>query len=234
MKPLRRVLDVVRSTPLHPQWLLGRRRAPAALSAFSGRLLDVGAGDRWVEHSLPSGTHYVALDFPPTGRELYGASPNVFADARALPFSDSTFDGVVCLDVIEHVVDPRLVLAEIARVLKPGTKAWLSMPFLYPLHDAPFDFQRYTEFGLRRDIAHAGLEVTDLRGSLHSLRSAGLLLSLALAGGISSSPVPLSALLLVPGALMVVSINFFCYFLSLFWPNWSALTSGFELEVRKS
>lgn len=220
-------------TPLHPQWLLGRRGPPKGLTAAKGRLLDIGSGDRWIAGALSPEVHYVALDYPSTGRDLYGASPDVFADAHSLPFADASFDALVCLEVLEHVMDPAQVLREIARVLKPGGRAWLSMPFLYPLHDAPFDFQRYTEFGLRRDLAKAGLQPVQFRRPLNAVRSAGLLACLAVAGGVNASPGLLAAFLLLPATLLVVLINLSSHALSLFWPDWPALTAGHELEVRR-
>jgi SAM-dependent methyltransferase len=220
-------------TPLHPQWLLGRREAPEGLDDISGTVLDIGAGDQWIAARLPDTARYVALDYPATGRDMYAATPDVFADAAALPLPDASMDGVVCLEVLEHVPDPARVIQEIARVLKPGACAWLSMPFLYPVHDAPFDFQRYTEHGLRRDIARAGLELCSCRPSLHAVRSAGLLASLAVAGGVNASPWPIAALLLLPAAALVLAINLASYALSFVWPDWTALSAGHALKVRR-
>ena len=234
MSFLRSLAGYVAKTPLHPQWLLGPRRLPAGLAQVAGTVLDVGSGDRWVSRLLADGVRYVALDFPSTGRDLYQARPDVFADAASLPFGDSSFDAVICLEVLEHVPAPAAVLGEIARVMKSGGAAWISMPFLYPLHDAPYDFQRYTEFGLRRDLASAGLELVALRRSLNSLRSAGLLACLAIAGGVSASRAPMAALLVLPAVAMVMTINLVWFVLSLVWPDWLPLTAGHELEVRKS
>jgi SAM-dependent methyltransferase len=233
MTRLRALAKWVARTPLHPQWLLGRREVPAELGQFSGTLLDIGSGDRWLAARLPASVRYVALDYPATGRDLYAATPDVFADAAALPLADASMDGVVCLEVLEHVPDPARVLREIARVLKPGASAWLSMPFLYPVHDAPFDFQRYTEHGLRRDVSGAGLELANCRPSLHAVRSAGLLASLAVAGGVNASPGPLAALLLLPAAALVLVINLGSFALSLLWPNWPALSAGHTFKVRR-
>jgi len=234
MNRLRSLVKWVARTPLHPQWLLGRRRLPVGLIGFSGRLLDIGAADRWIEAKLSTNAIYVALDFPATGQDLYGATPDVFADAARLPFANASFDGVVCLEVLEHVADPAAVMLEIARVLKPGGTGWLSMPFLYPVHDAPFDFQRFTEHGVRRDVSRAGLQLTACRPSLHALRSSGLLASLAVAGGVTASPTALAALLLLPAAGMVLAINLLSFALSLVWPDWTALSAGHDFEVRRS
>ncbi|MFC3813558.1 class I SAM-dependent methyltransferase [Lysobacter sp. GCM10012299] len=233
MSRLRRLAALFAKTPLHPQWLLGGRVVPRGIREVTGKILDIGAGDRWIERELSAGQVYVALDYPSTGRDLYGARPDVFADAGALPFADATFDGVVCLEVIEHVPDPGRVISEMARVLRPGGRAWLSMPFMYPLHDAPFDFQRYTEYGLRRDVGRAGLKVLELRKSGHAMRAAGLLGSLAIAGGVHRSSGLLRVVLLPLALVMIGAVNVMSYLASLVWPDWSHIASGYEVEVAK-
>ena len=233
MASIRHWASVFARTPLHPQWLLGHRRAPAGIAIATGAILDIGAADRWIEPHLPAEANYIALDYPATGRDLYRARPHVFADAAHLPFADRHFDGVICLEVLEHVPDPAVVMCEIARVLKSGGRAWISMPFLYPLHDAPFDFQRYTEFGLRRDVERAGLQVVTLRKSGHAIRAAGLLMCLAIAGGAYAQR-RLVALLLVPLVLIaVLAINITAWLSSLVWPDWRHMAMGHELEARK-
>lgn len=218
---------------MHPQWLLGKRRPPAGLETAQGKVLDIGAADRWIARHLPAQVDYVALDYPSTGRDLYEARPHVFADAAALPFADATFDAVVCLEVLEHVPMPCAVVAEIGRVLKPGGRAWVSMPFLYPVHDAPYDFQRYTEFGLRRDIARAGLEVRTLGKSLHAVRNAGLLACLAIAGGAHARKGMTRLLLLPPAVVLVTLANVLSWLVSQAWPDWGNLALGYEVEVGK-
>jgi SAM-dependent methyltransferase len=234
MPSLRKWIRVFARTPLHPQWLLGRRRLPAGIKAASGAVLDVGAGDRWISHQLPAGVKYVALDYPSTGRDMYGAHPDVFADAKQLPFADGCFDAAVCLEVLEHVSDPARVISEIARVIRPGGTAWLSMPFLYPLHDAPYDFQRYTEFGLRRDFERNGLQIVSLRRVNHALIAAGVLACLAIAGGVHARRGWLRVLLLPLAAVIVLMVNVLAWVTSKLWPDWTHMTTGHEIEVRKS
>lgn len=73
---------------------------------------------------------------------------DVVGDGEHLPFRDGVFDGVVLDAVIEHLAHPARVVAEVRRVLKPGGTVLAQVPFLYPFHAAPHDYQRYTPAGL--------------------------------------------------------------------------------------
>src|SRR5262249_32402332 len=66
-----------------------------------------------------------------------------------LPFADATFERVLCVEVLEHLHDPALAVAEMRRVLAPGGLLLLTTRFAYPLHDEPHDYFRYTVHGLR-------------------------------------------------------------------------------------
>lgn len=220
-------------TPLHPQWLLGRRLVPSGVAQCIGRFLDIGAADRWIEPLLPSRVDYVALDYPSTGCDLYGGKPHVFADGACLPFLHESFDGVACLEVLEHVPDPRAVMSEIERVLKPAGRAWISMPFLYPLHDLPFDFQRYTMQGLMRVAGQCGLQVVSIQRRNHAIHAAGLLLCLAVAGGAYTRASIWRAFLLPLAAVMVLFINLAAWMLARIWPDWDHVATGYAMEVRK-
>jgi SAM-dependent methyltransferase len=79
-----------------------------------------------------------------------------------LPLADDAFDTVLLSDVLEHIPTPQRLMDEIARVLKPGGKLILNVPFLYWLHETPHDFHRYTEFALRRLAESARLDVVVL------------------------------------------------------------------------
>jgi len=220
-------------TPLHPQWLLGTRRAPTGLSKQAGRILDIGSADGWLRKHLAEGCEYIAFDYPATATHLYKTKPHVFGDACRLPFADGAFDHVACLEVLEHVRDPDAVLGEVARVLKAGGRAHFSMPFLYPVHDAPHDYQRWTEFGWVRSARNAGFEVHDLMASSHPVVAAAVLGCLALAAPLQSAKPHVQALLLVPTSVMVCSINVAAWLLSRCWPTWGGMTLAYHLELRR-
>ena len=76
-----------------------------------------------------------------------------------LPFADAVFETVILSDVLEHLAEPQLLWAEIARILAPGGKVLLNVPFLYRIHEAPYDYARYTEFALRRFAERSGLQL---------------------------------------------------------------------------
>lgn len=182
---IRRWISKIRALPLHPQWLLvvsGEERAlRAALSRLHGRVLDIGCADKRLAALLPAGCSYIGLDYPKTAVGMYRTRPDVFADARSLPFVARGMQGVIFKDVLEHVPGPEAVLAEIGRVLEPGGTLVLWIPFIYPIHDAPHDFQRYTEHGLREYLSRNGLEVTELETVLTPVETGCLMLCLAFA-----------------------------------------------------
>jgi SAM-dependent methyltransferase len=177
----------------------------------------------------------VGLDSVVTGQQLYSAQPDVFGDASKLPFAQDSFDCVLLLDVVEHLQFPREALLEAARVLRPGGVLIVSMPFLYPVHDAPYDFQRYTGYGLAREIDSAGLVLDRIESSLGSAETAGLLGSLALGGMAQEALRRRSpALILLPIlALALLTINLLAWLAGRILPSWPALTAGYSLCAHK-
>jgi SAM-dependent methyltransferase len=115
------------------------------------RVLVVGGGSRG------SGTEalYAARDIRLVGTDVY-ASPDVdlIADGHRLPFADASMRGVWIQAVLEHVVAPEEVVAEIVRVLAPGGIVYAETPFLQPVHERAYDFTRFTRSGHRWLFRH--------------------------------------------------------------------------------
>jgi SAM-dependent methyltransferase len=124
---------------------------------IGGRVLDVGCGTRPYE-SLVAAREYVGLELDtPENRRTKKA--DVYYDGHKLPFEDSSFDAVICNQVLEHVFEPDAFLREIARVLKAGGRLLLTVPFVWDEHEQPRDFGRYSSFGLAALLGRNGFRV---------------------------------------------------------------------------
>jgi glycosyltransferase involved in cell wall biosynthesis/ubiquinone/menaquinone biosynthesis C-methylase UbiE len=136
------------------------RLEQAALN-FSGILLDVGCGQMpYREHILatnPNITHYIGLDFT-QGKYADLRKPDLTWDGDTIPLPDSSVDCAMATEVLEHCHNPLTVLKEIHRVLKPSGIFFFTIPFLWPIHDAPHDHYRYTPFAMQKLLSDAGFE----------------------------------------------------------------------------
>ena len=169
-----RLRAFVAEVPLERRVILDLAAGAARALEPGARVLDAGAGEG-PYRELFGHCDYTSTDWshsPHPG--AHGA--DIIAPLDALPLPDASFDGVLCTQVLEHVADPSAVLAELHRVLVPGGSLWLSVPFVGQLHEEPFDYFRYTGYGLRTLLEGAGFaafEVEPIGGYFSSL---GLLL----------------------------------------------------------
>jgi SAM-dependent methyltransferase len=122
-------------------------------------VLDAGAGSA-PYRDLFSHAQYETADFEQVEKK-YAPSTYV-CDLSAIPVEDSRFDFVVFNQVLEHLPEPKLVLKELFRVLKPGGKMIYTGPLFYEEHEVPYDFFRYTQYGLRYLLEGVGFEVQRL------------------------------------------------------------------------
>ena len=130
----------------------------------SGMILDVGCGMKPYKSLLnASGSAYYGTDYPLTMKGSYGKSTKAdfFSESTLLPFNNNTFDTLLSTQMLEHVSDPKKVIQEMGRVLKPGGIMILSAPMTWPLHEEPYDFFRYTLHGLRHLLQKANFEILD-------------------------------------------------------------------------
>jgi SAM-dependent methyltransferase len=147
-------------------WLLTQLIAKAYeryLPEFArGRLLDLGCG------KVPLYAAYRAKVSEITcvdwGMSAHGGQHlDVTHDLnQPLPLPDERFDTVILSDVLEHVRAPEALLGEVARILAPGGKLLLNVPFFYWLHEQPHDYYRYTEHALRAMVQRSGLQLVSL------------------------------------------------------------------------
>jgi SAM-dependent methyltransferase len=131
------------------------------------RVLDVGCGTGYTLTRLPSWAEGVGLDRSADALSLAArrglGGRLVRGDVGWLPFGDGSFDAVLALDVLEHLDDDRGAAREIARVLRPGGCAVVTVPafqFLWSAHDEALSHvRRYRRPQIVKVLQSAGLEV---------------------------------------------------------------------------
>lgn len=75
----------------------------------------------------------------------------------------NAFDVVILSDVLEHICEPAALMMEISRILKPGGRLLMNVPFAYWIHEAPHDYYRYTRYALEMFARQSGLRVIELK-----------------------------------------------------------------------
>ena len=88
-------------------------------------------------------------------------NPDVVDDICESGLESDSIDAIVMASVIEHVQRPFDAAREIDRILKPGGSALFIIPFMFPIHDRPHDYFRFTEYGVRHLFAH--MDIADMR-----------------------------------------------------------------------
>lgn len=125
------------------------------LPELRGQVLDLGCGRRPFEADiLRHAAGYVGVDW---GMTLHELRADIVADLNGpLPIPSESFDHVVSFEVLEHLAEPAVMLAEACRVLKSGGELTLSVPFQWRIHEPPWDYYRYTRYGLEHLLKKAG------------------------------------------------------------------------------
>jgi SAM-dependent methyltransferase len=154
-----RTVDVVRSSgrlSTLKKMLPGKSVNVARIKMFS-RLADEHRGKQKIILVVGCGNQTVQLQncFPGDDTTFVfcdidkNADVDVFCDSHELAFKDGVFDGVITTAVLEHVLYPNRVVAEIVRVLKPNGFIYSEIPFLQSVHEGAYDFTRFSMSGHR-------------------------------------------------------------------------------------
>ena len=129
-----------------------------------GKTLDVGCGTKPYQQWCNS-SEYIGLEIDGAGKNA-----DYYYDGKTFPFRDDEFDSVITNQVLEHVFNPDGFLSEISRVLKDGGTLLLSVPFVWDEHEQPYDYGRYSSFGLRHLLEKHGFEIAEHRKSTGDVR----------------------------------------------------------------
>lgn len=107
--------------------------------ATDKKVLDIGSGGSSYGRFFPN---RLTMDVSEKSQ------PDIVADAHKLPFENDTFEIVLCTEVLEHLMFPAIAISEMRRVLKDDGIVILTTRFIFPLHDTPGDYWRFTKYGL--------------------------------------------------------------------------------------
>lgn len=135
------------------------------LPDLHGSVLDVGCGQMPYKPLLtapPSQvTRYIGLDLQ--DNPIHNNRPDITWQDGRIPLEDDSIDCAICTEVLEHCPDPEAVLREVCRILKPDGLLFFTVPFLWPLHEVPYDQYRYTPYALERHLSNAGFAQIEIR-----------------------------------------------------------------------
>lgn len=125
----------------------------------TGDVLDFGCGSKPYKTLFKRAESYIGVDLQTSGHDHSGSLIDVFYDGNLLPFTNDSFDTIISFEVFEHVFNLEYILLEISRVLKPNGHLLLSTPFCWGEHEEPFDFARFTSFGMNSILERSNFKV---------------------------------------------------------------------------
>jgi SAM-dependent methyltransferase len=139
-----------------------RKHAPS----LEGRVMDFGCGSKPYAKLFSGAKEYIGVDIESTGHNHRTSKVDVYYQGNSLPFPDEHFDGVFSSEVFEHIFNLEEMLCEISRVVRPGGKLLITVPFLWGEHEVPYDFARYTSFGISYLLRRHGFRIIEQKKTL--------------------------------------------------------------------
>jgi SAM-dependent methyltransferase len=144
-----------------------------------GTVLDLACGVMPYKEYLMNSSidNYIGMDLEPT-QYHNTVKPDLYWDAKRIPLEDSSCDFVIATEFLEHYFDTEHILLEIKRVLKTGGIFFFTVPAIWPLHEVPYDYHRFTPYLLMENFKNASYTSWEIKplGGYHI--SFALMLSL--------------------------------------------------------
>jgi SAM-dependent methyltransferase len=163
-------IDLLLATPHYIVERTKREHARRWCPELRGHVVDIGCGYSPYRHLLSQASRYTAIETE------WRYRPDVLALATSLPLRSESVDSVMLTEVLEHLPDPERALREIARVLLPEGRLYLTVPMTWGLHYEPHDYYRFTRFGIAYLLEKTGFRVEAIEpmGGLFTIIAARL------------------------------------------------------------
>jgi SAM-dependent methyltransferase len=143
---------------------------------IQGITLDIGCGSKPYADLFQT-EKYIGMDTEVSGHNHANSTVDILYDGMTIPFGNNYFDSIVCFEVLEHVFNPDDFLKEANRVLKHGGSALFTVPFIWDEHEQPYDYARYSSFGLKHLFEKSGFTIVESRKYLYDIRLFSLLIN---------------------------------------------------------
>jgi len=127
----------------------------------NSKILDVGCGNK-PYRKLFQYSSYQGIDIEGGGHTDQEKTVDKFFDGLHIPFPDNQFEVILCTQVLEHTPEPAKLLSEVARTLKTDGRVFITTPFVWNEHEIPYDFCRFTRYGLEQLLTQSGLKISSL------------------------------------------------------------------------
>ncbi len=140
----------------------------SVLPDLRGNLIDIGCGKMpYKKYILENSNvvNYSGLDIENAITYDVNIKPDFMWDGISMPFNNESFDCAFGTEVLEHCPEPNTVLKEVNRILKPNGILFLTVPFLWNLHEVPNDEYRYTPFALERHLKESGFKDIEIKAT---------------------------------------------------------------------
>ncbi len=201
---------------------------------LKGNVVDLGCGiAAHKEVILKTAQKYIGVDWESCKHDK--SRIDVFANLNEdkLAFEDCSFDNALSLEVLEHLNNPPHILKEACRILKPGGNIIITTPFMWWIHEPPYDYFRYTKYGLEYLLKQNGFENIKIQPKT----GFWFMWLLKLNYYLTQSAFKLPYLLLIISSIILLPLVYFNQLLGLFldkiFGGYEKETAGYILMAQK-
>jgi len=135
--------------------------------SLKGSVLDFGCGRKPYENLFTNATSYTGVDMEVTGHDHSNSKVDKYYDGKTIPFENNYFDNIFSSEVFEHVDNIDDIIKELNRVLKKDGKILITVPFVWNEHEIPYDFRRFSKYGMEYLLKSNGFSIEETHTTTH-------------------------------------------------------------------